>query len=219
MLSERNGLQLFPYKGSHKGLFFFGGEIAQDFVALAGDVDGNLIGHGRCRRTGAGGEGEDVQISEGQVFDEAAGGFEFGVGLTGESGHDVGADGGDGHGGVNFFDLLAIVPGTIFAVHAAKHGVTAGLQRDVRVLGDARRGGDEGDEIVGQSIGSTEEMRSFSRRVSARMVRMRDSSRWSLVAGRWPSMARLLRMGESVWLRAKSRPQRPRVIPLMTTSR
>jgi len=149
MLSERNGLQLFPYKGSHKGLFFFGGEIAQDFVALAGDVDGNLIGHGRCRRTGAGGEGEDVQISEGQVFDEAAGGFEFGVGLTGESGHDVGADGGDGHGGVNFFDLLAIVPGTIFAVHAAKHGVTAGLQRDVRVLGDARRGGDEGDEIVG----------------------------------------------------------------------
>ena len=84
-----------------------------------------------------------MQVGERQVFDHAARGFELGVGLAGESDHHVGADRGGGHGGANLFDLLAIVPRTIFAMHAPQHRVAAGLHGHVRMLGDARRRGDQ----------------------------------------------------------------------------
>ncbi len=74
--------------------------------------------------------------------------LEFSFGLAGKAGHHIGADRGGGHGGTDLFDLLAIVPGTIFAVHAAKHGIAAGLQRHVRVFGDARRRGHQFDQFV-----------------------------------------------------------------------
>ena len=110
---------------------------------------GTLIGHGGGRGAGARGVGEDVEVGEGQVGDEAAGGVEFGVGFAGESDHNVGADSGGGHGGANLLDLLAIVPGTILAMHAAQHGIAAGLQWHVRMLGDPRRRGHQRDEFVG----------------------------------------------------------------------
>ncbi len=146
---QGDGLQRLSDECLHKGELLFGGKVAQDFIALAGDLHGNLIRHGGGGGTGARGVGEDVQISERQVCDEAAGGFEFGVGFAGESSHDVGSDGGGGHGSANLFDLLAIVPRSIFAVHAAEHGVTARLQGHVCVLGDARGGGHEGNQVVG----------------------------------------------------------------------
>jgi len=79
-----------------------------------------------------------MQVGERQVSDEAARSFEFGIGFPRESGHDVSANRGGGHGSTNLFDLLAIVPGTIFAMHAPEHSVTAGLQGHVRVLGNTR---------------------------------------------------------------------------------
>jgi hypothetical protein len=145
--AERDGFCVLADEAAHEGEFLFGSEVAQDFIALAGYLYRDLIGHGGGRRAGAGGVGEDVQVGEGQFCDETAGGFEFGGGFAGESGHDVGADGGGGQGGANLFNLFAIVPGTIFAVHAAEYGVTAGLQGDMRVFGNARRGGEERDEF------------------------------------------------------------------------
>ena len=137
--AERDGIEWLAYERLHEGLLLGGGEIAQDFVALARDVDWNLIRHGGGWSARARGVGEDVQISEGQVFNQAPRGFEFGVGLAGKSHQDVGANSGSGHGGANLFNLLAIMPGTIFAMHAPQNRVTAGLQRHMRMLGDTRR--------------------------------------------------------------------------------
>jgi len=67
--------------------------------------------------------------------------FEFGIGLAGEAGHDVGADRGGGMAARNFLNFFAIVPGSIFAMHAAQDGIAAGLQGDMGMLGDARRSG------------------------------------------------------------------------------
>ena len=41
------------------------------------------------------------------------------------------------------------MPGTIFAMHAAQHSITARLQGHVRMLGDAPRGSDQFDQFVG----------------------------------------------------------------------
>ena len=49
----------------------------------------------------------------------------------------IGAYGGDRHCGANRFNLLAIVPRTIFAMHAPQHRVAAGLHGHVCMLGDA----------------------------------------------------------------------------------
>jgi len=48
----------------------------------------------------------------------------------------------------NFFRPSRDSATTILAMHAAQHRVTAGLQRNVRVLRDARRRGDESDEFA-----------------------------------------------------------------------
>ena len=125
------------------------GKIAQDAVALAGDMNRNLVWHGGCGRPGSCRVGEDVQVGKRQFFDDAARIFKFSVGFCGETDHDVGADCGGRHGGANLFNLFAIVPGAISAVHAAEDGIAAGLQRHMRVLGDACALCHEGDELIG----------------------------------------------------------------------
>ena len=114
-----------------------------------------------------------MQIGERQFLDHAARRFEFGLCLAGKSDHHVGADGRGRHGSANFLDLLAIVPGTIFAMHAPQNGIASGLHGHVACL--AMRGDEAMSEISSsvQSMGSTEEMRSFSSAVSARMARIR----------------------------------------------
>jgi len=112
-------------------------------------MSGNLIRHASGGSAGACGICEDVQVREGKLFNQATRFFKLGGGFAGESHHDVGSDGGRGHGGAKLFNLFAIMPGTIFSVHAAKYGVAARLQRDVRVLRDARRAGNQGDKVVG----------------------------------------------------------------------
>ncbi len=65
--------------------------------------------------------------------------FEIGVGLAGESHHDVGADGGVRHQRARFEDAVGVMARPVLAVHAAKRAVAAALQRGVDVLRDARR--------------------------------------------------------------------------------
>src|SRR5258707_4538151 len=112
-------------------------------------MSGNLIRHGSGGSAGTCGICEDVQVSEGKLFNHTTRFFKLGGGFAGESHHDVGSYGGRGHGGANLFNLLAIMPGTIFSVHTAKYGVAARLQRDVSVLRDTRRAGNQGDKVVG----------------------------------------------------------------------
>src|ERR1700679_2442849 len=134
--TQRYGIHRFSDEATHKGELFVGSEIAQNFIAFARNVDWHLIGHHRGRRAGPRRESEDVKISEREFCDEAARGLEFCVRLAGKSNHYIRANSGGGYGLANFFDLLAIVPWSIFAVHAPQHRIAARLQRNVRVPGN-----------------------------------------------------------------------------------
>ena len=75
---------------------------------------------------------------------------EFAFGFAGEAYHDVGAEGEIWSGGAKERgDFFGVVPGAVAAVHAAKHGIRAGLQGKVRMAGQASSAvfGHEGDEI------------------------------------------------------------------------
>src|SRR5581483_2734165 len=136
-------------EGAHELSFLLCCEVAKDVVAFARNFYWDLVRHGCSRRARASRECEDMQVGERQVFHHTVRLFELRLGFAWESDHYVRANGGCGHGGANFLDLLAIVPGTIFAMHAAEHGITTGLHGNMRVLGDARRSGHQLDEGVG----------------------------------------------------------------------
>ena len=124
--------------------------------------------------------------------------LEIVVGFAGKADHHIRADGRIRHGAPDALDAIGIMPRAIFAVHAAQNPVAAGLQRHMRVLADARRRRDQFDQLVGQSMGSTELMRSFS--TAVRSSRRRSMS------------AKFMRG-------CRSRPHRPRLMPDSTISR
>jgi len=96
---------------------------------------------------------EDVEIGEGQAFDE---GERCGVvvfGFAGEAGDDVGADGGVRETVMNEFDAAGVVLGAIPAVHGGENAVGGGLQGHVEVLGHAVGPGEEIDEVLGNVEG------------------------------------------------------------------
>src|SRR2546422_6896060 len=94
-------------------------KMAENPVALAGDVQRDLIWHSGRWRPGSRRVGEDVQVGKRQIFNGAVRLFKLDVGLAGEANHNIGADGGSRHGGANLFNLLAIVPWTVAAIHSA----------------------------------------------------------------------------------------------------
>ena len=89
-------------------------------------------------------------------------------------------------------------------MHAAQHRVAAGLQRHVRVLGDARRGSDQRDQFV-RPIHRLDATRCGA----FRAVFLESMARSEMLEIRLPAFGRA----------ARSRPQRPRLMPLITTSR
>src|SRR5260370_41458777 len=92
-------------------------------------MSGNLIRHGSGGSAGTCGICEDVQVSEGKLFNHTTRFFKLGGGFAGESHHYVGSYGGRRHGGANLFKLLRIMPGTLFSVHTPEYSVDARLQR------------------------------------------------------------------------------------------
>src|ERR1700722_11038577 len=100
--------------------------LSKNAVALASNVDRDLIRQVGRGSAGARGISEDVQISEGQLFDKTASDIEFGVSFAGESDHDVGTNSCARHRRADLLDLFPIMPGTIFAMHAAKYRAPPG---------------------------------------------------------------------------------------------
>ena len=78
-----------------------------------------------------------MQIGEREGFDHAEGFTEFGIGLARKAGHDIGSDSGGGHDSMDLLNFFAIMPGTIFAVHAAQDGIATGLHGHMRMFGNA----------------------------------------------------------------------------------
>src|ERR1041385_5535707 len=89
-----------------------------------------------------------MQISKRQALDKAAAFLKKLIGLAGKANHDVCADCSFRHGFMDLSDLLRIMPWAILAMHAAQNTVATGLQRNMRVLSDARRARDQGDQVV-----------------------------------------------------------------------
>lgn len=129
--------------GLAEELVFAVGELLEDAVALAADLDGDGVGEIDSLGARALGVSKDVEVGEGEAFDEIDGGGEFVLGFTGEADHNIGAEGGLGHELASEPDTFGVVPGAVLTVHAAECGIAAGLQGGVNVAGDAGRGGHE----------------------------------------------------------------------------
>jgi hypothetical protein len=99
--------------------------------------------------TGALGKRENVEVGEGEAFDERHGGGVVVFGFAGEAGDDVGADGRVGEAFVDKFDATGVMLGAIPAVHGSEDAVGGGLQGHVEMLGDAIGRSKEVDEVLG----------------------------------------------------------------------
>src|SRR4051812_49846150 len=90
-------------------------ELAQDSVALARDLHGNLIRHLGCRCSRPRRISEDMQVREWKRLDESATLFEQLICLTGKADHHVSSDCCILHSRSNLADAFLVVPRTIFA--------------------------------------------------------------------------------------------------------
>lgn len=134
--------------GMAEGGGFGFGEGAEFAGAALDDRGRDLIGKSGRFGTGAGGIGEDVEVGEWALIDEGERGGVVGFGFAGESGDDVGTNGGVGEAIVDELDAAGVVAGAIPAMHGSEDAIRAGLEGHVKVLGDARIGGEEVDEIL-----------------------------------------------------------------------
>jgi len=90
-----------------------------------------------------------MQIGERQALDEIHCGGVVGFGFTGEAGDDIGSNGRLGEAVVDELDAAGVVLGAVPAVHGGEDAVGGGLQRHVKVLGDAIVGGEQIDQVLG----------------------------------------------------------------------
>ena len=133
-----------------------GGKLAADEAAA---VDAHLLGgegaerghaffnggwrYGRCGMKRPAGcarprrKGKQVKIAERQRAHEGERLLKLAIGLAGEAGHDIRAEGEIGAGGAEERgDFVRVVPGPVTAVHAAQHCVRARLQGKVGVASE-----------------------------------------------------------------------------------
>src|SRR5678816_239470 len=89
-----------------------------------------------------------MEIGKRQMLDKAAAFFKEFVSLAGKADHYVRADGSIRHRLMNLSDFVSVVPRAVLAMHLAQNAVTAGLQRSMSVLGDARRASYQRDQVV-----------------------------------------------------------------------
>lgn len=129
------------------GRFGFG-EGAKLAGAAVNNFGGELRFEGGsfCARTL--GVGKNVEVGEGERFDEAESSFVMGFGFTGKTCDDVRTYGGVGEKFADEVDAAGVVFGAIPAVHGGEDGIGAGLERHVEVPGDAVRAGEESDEVL-----------------------------------------------------------------------
>ncbi len=156
-----------------------------------------------------------MQIGEGQALDEGAGLLKIFFALAGKAHHDIGTDGGLGHGGMDALNAILVMPGTIAAMHQAQDAVAAALQRNMGVLGDARRGRDQGDEFVAPVHGfdRTDAQQGHA---GALQNGLEEIDEAGAKHGRIGICRATANRGLDRGL--DSRPQRPRLIPLSTSS-
>ena len=90
-----------------------------------------------------------MEVRKRQGFNERTCLLEFLVALAGKSDHNIGTNRGIGHGAAYALDSVCVMPRAILAMHAAQDSVAAGLQWNVRVLGDAWRRRDQFNQFDG----------------------------------------------------------------------
>src|SRR5579871_3024234 len=108
----------------------------------------HLVCHGGRRRSWSRRISEHMQIGKRQTLDEAAAFFKQLVGFTGKTCHYVSANCSLWHGFMYLSDLLGVVPWPVFAVHPPQNMVTAGLQRNMSMLGDPWRLCHQSNKII-----------------------------------------------------------------------
>ena len=149
---ESDGFQLGPDELSAMTAGLFRGEGAEGGDPLVNYTRGDGRLGVKCACTGAGArrEREEMQVAKGKAADKIVRLLKLAVGLAGEACHDVCTKRECGtSSSKQLLDLLSVVPGTIAAVHAAKDGVGAGLERKVGVSRESATGklADNGDEV------------------------------------------------------------------------
>src|SRR5437879_6068142 len=92
--------------------------------------------------------GKDVKIGERKRIDEAESGCMVGFSFARKTGDDVGAYGGMGKKFANECCTAGVMLRAIPAMHGGEDIVRAGLERHVKVLGDATGAGEERDEVL-----------------------------------------------------------------------
>ncbi len=92
--------------------------------------------------------GKDVEIGERKRIDEAESGCMVSFSFARKTGDDVGAYGGMGKKFANECCAAGVMLRAIPAMHGGEDIVRAGLERHVKVLGDATGAGEKGDEVL-----------------------------------------------------------------------
>jgi len=147
-MAEREDAEGAAELGLAEGGGFNFAEGAQFAGAVLDNGAGNFVR--KCGGFGAWAfrKREDVEIGEGQRFDEGESGGVVFVVFAGETGDYVGADGGVREAFADEFDAARVMFGTVPAVHGGQDAIGAGLQRHVEVLGDAISRSEEIDEVL-----------------------------------------------------------------------
>ena len=130
------------------GGFFFA-EGAEFACAAFNGGGWHVVGKSGGTGAGADGIGKNVEITERAGLDKTHGGGVVVFGFAGETGDDVGADGGVGQLFLDEVDAAGVVFGAIPAVHGGEDFVGGGLERHMEMFREAWRGCEERDEIAG----------------------------------------------------------------------
>jgi hypothetical protein len=98
---------------------------------------------------GTRGVGKNVEVGERKRLDEMERGVMLSFGFTGKARDDVGANGGVSERFADELDASLVVAGAVPAVHGGEDAVRPGLERHVKVFGNAIcGGGEQRDEIL-----------------------------------------------------------------------
>src|SRR5258706_15939955 len=131
-----------------KFLRFFFAEGAK-FACAAFDGGGwHVVGESGGTGTGADGIGKNVEITKRAGIDEIDAGCVVRFGFAGETGDDVGSDGGVRELFTDEVDTTSVVLGAVPAMHSGENFVGGGLQGHVEVFGKARRRSEERHHVA-----------------------------------------------------------------------
>src|SRR6266851_5748205 len=146
MIPVHADFQIIAGEGRRRaGIGILGGAERED--AELDDGTGDFVRKRGGFGGGALGKRKNVEVGEGQAFDEGRGRGVVGFGFAGEAGDYVGADGSVGEAFMDELDAAGVMFGAIPAVHGGENAVGGGLQGHVEVLGDVIGGSEEIDQV------------------------------------------------------------------------